>query len=228
MYSKKDNYSHLIFYALIIVGFILVINYYDPGTLGTLLGGSIVGSIVIAIAVAIPPVILGEIILQNNGYNLGIGKNFDDVYEKQFLNVFDDFSGKTTRLTFWTVLFCNLALYSSVFFADVFIFGINIASEEFITFTLVVEIILLIPSLAIGSRRLNDMGRSGYWQFLILTGVGVLILLYWWSQPSVNNDKIIKNENSNLSDELSKLNQLKNEGVITEEEFKKAKEKLFS
>ena len=44
---------------------------------------------------------------------------------------------------------------------------------------------------------------------------------------SVDNDKIIKNETSNLSDELSKLNQLKNEEAITEEEFKKAKEKLL-
>jgi len=34
--------------------------------------------------------------------------------------------------------------------------------------------------------------------------------------------------NSNLSDEIIKLNNLKNEGAITEDEFNRAKEKLLS
>ena len=224
MYSKKNNSSPLFFIALIIVGFIIVTNYHNPGQLVA----TIIGSIVVPILLAIPAILLGEIILVNNGYKLGIGNNFDDVYERQYLNVFDDFSGKTTRLTFWTVTFINLTFYAAVFALDYYSWGIDyVLDEGVVTYTSVVEIILLIPSLAIGSRRLNDMGRSGFWQLLILTGVGILLLLYWWAQPSVDNDKIIKNETSNLSDELSKLNQLKNEEAITEEEFKKAKEKLL-
>ena len=34
-------------------------------------------------------------------------------------------------------------------------------------------------------------------------------------------------ENNNISDELIKLNQLKTEGVLTEEEYEKAKKKLL-
>ncbi len=224
MYSKKDNNAAWFFIALIIVGFILVGNYHDPGQLV----GVIIGSIGVSILVAIPAILLGEIILVNNGYKLELGNNFDDVYERQYLNVFNDFGGKTTRLTFWTVTFINLTFYAAVFALDYYSWGIDyVLDEGVIIYTSVVEIILLIPSLAIGSRRLNDMGRSGFWQLLILTGVGILLLLYWWAQPSVNSDKIIQNKTSNLSDELSKLNQLKNEGAITEEEFKKAKEKIL-
>ena len=44
-------------------------------------------------------------------------------------------------------------------------------------------------------------------------------------------DNEIKNEsnleNNNLSDELKKLNQLKTDGVLTEEEYEKAKKKLL-
>ena len=35
-------------------------------------------------------------------------------------------------------------------------------------------------------------------------------------------------ENKNISDEIIKLNKLKNEGLLTEEEFEKAKEKLLN
>ena len=35
-------------------------------------------------------------------------------------------------------------------------------------------------------------------------------------------------ENKNISDEIIKLNKLKNEGLLTEEEFERAKEKLLN
>ena len=46
-----------------------------------------------------------------------------------------------------------------------------------------------------------------------------------------NEDAETFNENSkdlSLSDELMQLNKLKEDGVLTEEEYKKAKEKLLS
>ncbi len=48
----------------------------------------------------------------------------------------------------------------------------------------VVVLVLLLPALAVGTRRLHDVGRSGWWQLLMLTGIGYLVLLFWWVQPS--------------------------------------------
>ena len=45
---------------------------------------------------------------------------------------------------------------------------------------------LVLPSLAAGTRRLHDIGKSGWWQLLILTGIGLLVLIYWWVQPTVD------------------------------------------
>ena len=42
---------------------------------------------------------------------------------------------------------------------------------------------------------------------------------------SVNNQELLRK--NNLSDEIIKLNDLKNKGLLTEEEYKKAKEKLL-
>tara|TARA_B100002051_G_C16430244_1_gene483860 strand:+ start:205 stop:393 length:189 start_codon:yes stop_codon:yes gene_type:complete len=41
-------------------------------------------------------------------------------------------------------------------------------------------------------------------------------------------EKIHEVNKENISDEILKLNQLKNEGILSEEEYKKAKNKLLS
>ena len=39
------------------------------------------------------------------------------------------------------------------------------------------------PSLAVGSRRLHDIGRSGWWQLLLLIPlVGLIVLIVWWAK----------------------------------------------
>ena len=39
---------------------------------------------------------------------------------------------------------------------------------------------VLLPSLGVAVRRLHDVERSGWWLLLALTGIGALVLLYWY------------------------------------------------
>ncbi|WP_234050437.1 MULTISPECIES: DUF805 domain-containing protein [unclassified Xanthobacter] len=39
-----------------------------------------------------------------------------------------------------------------------------------------------------GSRRLHDIGKSGWWQLIALTGVGLILLIIWWAKPSDPDD----------------------------------------
>ena len=51
------------------------------------------------------------------------------------------------------------------------------------------EVALLLPTLAVTVRRLHDIGKSGWWVLISLTGVGAIILLIWLikdGQPSEN------------------------------------------
>lgn len=47
-----------------------------------------------------------------------------------------------------------------------------------------VSLALLLPALAVGARRLHDIGKSGWWQLIMLTVIGLLLLIYWWAQPA--------------------------------------------
>lgn len=43
---------------------------------------------------------------------------------------------------------------------------------------------ILVPSLAVGARRLHDTGRSGWWQLLwLLPCIGWIVLIVFWALP---------------------------------------------
>jgi uncharacterized membrane protein YhaH (DUF805 family) len=50
-----------------------------------------------------------------------------------------------------------------------------------------VNLAFLVPSIAVSTRRLHDIGRSGWWQLLIFTGLGIFVLIYWYAQDSDSN-----------------------------------------
>lgn len=47
------------------------------------------------------------------------------------------------------------------------------------------SLVLIIPSLAVGTRRLHDTGRSGWWQLIALVPlIGIIVLIVFFAQPS--------------------------------------------
>lgn len=48
---------------------------------------------------------------------------------------------------------------------------------------------VLLPGLAVGARRLHDLGRSGWWQLLWLVPViGVIVLIVWWATKGATEE----------------------------------------
>ncbi|MFE8643531.1 DUF805 domain-containing protein [Sphingomonas sp. NCPPB 2930] len=82
-----------------------------------------------------------------------------------------DFSGRASRSElWWFFLFQVLALVVSGLIHNLVY--------------LVVVLALLLPALAVGIRRLHDVGRSGWWLLIsVIPLVGSLVLLYWMVQP---------------------------------------------
>ena len=86
---------------------------------------------------------------------------------------FANFEGRAGKSEFWWFqLFCIIVqLVGSIIDA---ILGYT---ELFVW---IGYIVILLPSLAVGARRLHDTGRSGWWQLLYLTIIGIIVLIVWW------------------------------------------------
>jgi uncharacterized membrane protein YhaH (DUF805 family) len=51
----------------------------------------------------------------------------------------------------------------------------------------IVNLALLLPSLAVAARRLHDTNRSGWWMLISLTIIGLIPLIIWLA--SKGNDQ---------------------------------------
>ena len=94
-------------------------------------------------------------------------------YYLDALQNYANFQGRASRPQFW--------YYKLVDFIIAFVLGmISVGTLGFIY-----SLAVLVPTLAIGARRLHDTGKSGWWQLLLLIPlVGLIILIIFWAQPS--------------------------------------------
>jgi uncharacterized membrane protein YhaH (DUF805 family) len=82
------------------------------------------------------------------------------------------FSGRATRSEYW---------WFALFQAAAQIVALMISETLF----LIVALALLLPALAVGARRLHDIGKSGWLQLVwLVPAVGWAFMIYWFVQPS--------------------------------------------
>ena len=99
------------------------------------------------------------------------------------LSNYASFGGRASRSEFWWFyLFVVLAGWGATLVGNS---GGAMAGD---VLSSVVHLAFLIPSLAVGSRRLHDIGRSGWWQLLALTFIGIVVLIVWWATASQPED----------------------------------------
>ncbi len=92
------------------------------------------------------------------------------------LTKFSQFHGRSRRAEFWGFFLIAMIIEIAASRWD----GLLFSDNEF--FEGLVNFVLFIPAIAVGARRLHDIGRSGWWQLIGLTGIGWFVLLYWWAQ----------------------------------------------
>ena len=90
---------------------------------------------------------------------------------KTCFSKYADFTGRARRSEFW--------------FWCLFTFIVGLILGWIPVIGRIIGIALIIPTLAVGARRLHDTGRSGWWQLLqLLPIVGTIILIVFWVQDS--------------------------------------------
>ena len=85
-----------------------------------------------------------------------------------------EFNGRASRPEFWWfALFITLVTSALVYISE--------------TLGSVFLIATLLPLLAVGTRRLRDTGKSGWWQLFLLVPVGGLVILgFLWAEPTLS------------------------------------------
>ena len=99
-----------------------------------------------------------------------------DWYLKAIRDNYSNFSGRARRSEYWYFLLCNLLIGM--------LLGVLVALLGTIGMVLYVfyALAVLIPSLALISRRLHDVGKSGWFYFIVLIpiigGIWLLVLFF--------------------------------------------------
>jgi uncharacterized membrane protein YhaH (DUF805 family) len=90
---------------------------------------------------------------------------------KACLTKYAGFSGRAARPEFWWFVLAQVVVG----------FVINLVLPML---GLLFSLAMLVPSLAAGSRRLHDIGKSGWLQLLgFIPIIGWIPLIYWCAQP---------------------------------------------
>lgn len=100
------------------------------------------------------------------------------------LNKYADFKGKASRSEYWW------------FFLFTAIVGVITGILDLVIFTgftetlgtgplrLLFNVAVITPGIAVGARRLHDTNRSGWWQLLYFTGIGIPVVFILMALPS--------------------------------------------
>lgn len=98
---------------------------------------------------------------------------------KTCFNKYATFSGRASRSEFWFFFLFSVLGGIIAMIIDSMILGYS--AEEDGPIYLIFNILILIPSLAVGARRLHDIGRSGWWQLIYFTIIGIILLIIWFA-----------------------------------------------
>ena len=98
---------------------------------------------------------------------------FNQYFVSVIRNKYADFNGRARRSEYWYFVLFNFVISLAVGFVAGLI-GFNWLSYIY-------SLALLVPSIAIGVRRLHDIGKSGWWLLISLVpligGIWLIILM---------------------------------------------------
>lgn len=153
-----------------------------------------------------------------------------------------DFRGRTRRRDFWYFFLSLEIINLMLFFLKSILEGMN--NQLYIFFDIIqviFSVIVILPYFAVSIRRMHDINRSGWWVLLPIVNI---VFSCQDSDPQTNRfgpspkpreNMLQYKENvfsggvvsSDNLDKIEKLARLRDQGILTEEEFQRQKKELL-
>lgn len=104
------------------------------------------------------------------------------------LKQYADFSGRARRKEYWMFFLINFLISMAIGFVGGFVGGMS-GDPSMASITMLLPMLyslaVLLPSIAVGVRRLHDTNRSGWWLLIGLVPViGAIVLIVFFVQDS--------------------------------------------
>ncbi|MBS0535357.1 MAG: DUF805 domain-containing protein [Proteobacteria bacterium] len=96
--------------------------------------------------------------------------NFQQAIQSGFNN-YVTFSGRAPRSEYWYWALFSFIVQIVANIVDMAM-GMGLVSG-------LLSLALLLPSIAVGVRRLHDIDRTGWWLLIAFTGIGIILLIVW-------------------------------------------------
>ncbi len=107
--------------------------------------------------------------------------NLDFNFFTRVFSQYTDFTGRDSREQYWMFILFYMIIYIALAVVDTILTGGLL--------TMLFSLALLIPSLAIAARRLHDIGKSGWWQLIVLIPlIGLIVLIIWLATPGIKEE----------------------------------------
>lgn len=91
------------------------------------------------------------------------------------LKNYANFNSRARRKEFWF-------FYLALVICNIFAMVLDAILETEVIFYGIVTLATIIPFLAVSTRRLHDIGKSGWWYLISLTIIGIILLIIWWAK----------------------------------------------
>ena len=113
-------------------------------------------------------------------------EKFKAIFNKYFVDYlkinYTNFEGRVSRSQYWYFVLCYVLVAIPLAIID----GILFQSQ---VLTLILSLALIVPQIGIGVRRLHDLGKPGWWYFMVLIPlVGPIALLVLFCMKGENKD----------------------------------------
>jgi uncharacterized membrane protein YhaH (DUF805 family) len=105
--------------------------------------------------------------------------NLMQAVESVLMKRYADFAGRSIRSEYWYWVLFSLIASIILSIIDSIVFDRSSNGP----FEIIFSLATLVPSIAVGIRRLHDIDKSGWWVLISLTIVGIIPLIYWYCQP---------------------------------------------